>query len=101
MVVDSLAGIPRPCWIWSLDLGTPARCRTIGFFVLAVTVGWVWGVGARPAARPGERFWTWLTVAQVVAGVQALVGRPADAPDRPTPLHPCTGSRRLSSASRT
>jgi len=39
------------------------------------TVGWVWGVGALILRRdPGERFWTWLTVAQVVAGVQALVG---------------------------
>jgi hypothetical protein len=48
----------------------------MGFFVLAVfTVGWVWGVGALILRRdPGERFWTWLTVAQVVAGVQALVG---------------------------
>ena len=50
--------------------------ESIGFFVLAVfTVGWVWGVGALILRRdPGERFWTWLTVAQVVAGVQALVG---------------------------
>ena len=50
--------------------------ETIGFFVLAVfTVGWVWGVGALILRRdPGERFWTWLTVAQVVAGVQAVVG---------------------------
>jgi hypothetical protein len=50
--------------------------ETIGFFVLAVfTVGWVWGVGALILRRdPGERFWTWLTVAQVVAAVQALVG---------------------------
>ncbi len=50
--------------------------ETIGFFVLAVfTVGWVWGVGALILRRdPGERFWTWLTVAQVVAGVQALIG---------------------------
>ena len=50
--------------------------ESIGFFVLAVfTVGWVWGVGALIMRRdPGERFWTWLTVAQVVAGVQALVG---------------------------
>ena len=54
----------------------PKVHETIGFFVLAVfTVGWVWGVGALILRRdPGERFWTWLTVAQVVAGVQALVG---------------------------
>ena len=50
--------------------------ETIGFFVLAViTVGWVWGAGALILRRdPGERFWTWLTVAQVVAAVQAAVG---------------------------
>jgi hypothetical protein len=54
----------------------PKVHETIGFFVLAVfTVGWVWGVGALILRRdPGERFWTWLTVAQVVAGVQATVG---------------------------
>ena len=54
----------------------PKVHETIGFFVLAVfTVGWVWGAGALILRRdPGERFWTWLTVAQVVAGVQALVG---------------------------
>ena len=54
----------------------PKVHETIGFFVLAVfTVGWVWGVGALILRRdPGERFWTWLTVAQVVAGVQAAVG---------------------------
>ena len=54
----------------------PKVHETIGFFVLAVfTVGWVWGLGALILRRdPGERFWTWLTVAQVVAGVQALVG---------------------------
>ena len=50
--------------------------ETIGFFVLAVfAVGWVWGVGALILRRdPGERFWTWLTIAQVVAGFQAAIG---------------------------
>ena len=50
--------------------------ETIGFFLLAVfTVGWVWGLGAMMLKRePGERFWTWITVQQVVAGVQAAVG---------------------------
>jgi len=54
----------------------PKVHETIGFFVLAVfTVGWVWGVGALLLRRdPGERFWTWLAVAQVVAVVQATVG---------------------------
>jgi len=50
--------------------------RTVGFAVVAVfTVGWVWGLGAAIIRRgPGERFWTWLTVAQVVAVLQALIG---------------------------
>lgn len=50
--------------------------RFLGYVVVAIfTVGWVWGLGAAIARRgPGERFWTWLTVAQVVAALQALVG---------------------------
>src|SRR5512132_2583885 len=50
--------------------------EAIGFLVVAVfTVGWVWGLGALVLRRdPGERFWTWITVEQVVAGVQAVVG---------------------------
>ncbi len=50
--------------------------RYVGFAVVAVfTVGWVWGLGAAIVRRgPGERFWVWLTVAQVVAVVQALIG---------------------------
>lgn len=50
--------------------------ETIGFFVVGVfTVGWVWGVGALIVRRdPGERFWTWITVEQVVAAIQAVVG---------------------------
>lgn len=48
----------------------------VGFAVVAVfALGWVWGVGAWIAKRgPGERYWLWLTVAQVVAGAQALLG---------------------------
>jgi hypothetical protein len=48
----------------------------VGFVVVAVfTVGWVWGLVALIAKRdPGQRFWTWLVVAQVIAGVQALLG---------------------------
>ena len=48
----------------------------IGYAVVAVfAVGWVWAAGALVARRdPGGRFWSWLVVAQVVAGVQALVG---------------------------
>jgi hypothetical protein len=50
--------------------------EAIGFLVVAVfTIGWVWGVGALILRRdPGERFWTWITVEQVVAGVQAVIG---------------------------
>lgn len=50
--------------------------RVVGFAVVAVfTLGWVWGGWAFLRKRPpGERFWGWLTVAQIVAGVQALVG---------------------------
>lgn len=54
----------------------PEVHKYIGFAVLAVfTVGWVWGLVAAIARRdPGPRFWVWLTVAQIVAAVQALVG---------------------------
>ena len=50
--------------------------KYVGFFVVALfTVGWVWGLGAWIARRdPGERFWVWVTVAQVVVGLQALIG---------------------------
>jgi ABC-type transport system involved in multi-copper enzyme maturation permease subunit len=50
--------------------------RIVGYVVVAVfTVGWVWGLGAAIVRRrPGERYWIWLTVAQVVALVQALIG---------------------------
>jgi len=48
----------------------------VGFAVVAVfTVGWVWGLVALIGKRdPGQRFWTWLVVAQVIAAVQALLG---------------------------
>jgi heme A synthase len=43
--------------------------------VAVFAVGWIWGGIALARRRPpGERFWQWLTVAQVVAGIQALVG---------------------------
>jgi hypothetical protein len=50
--------------------------KYIGFAVVGVfTLGWVWGLGAWISKRgPGERYWTWLAVAQVVAGAQALLG---------------------------
>jgi hypothetical protein len=48
----------------------------VGFAVVGVfTVGWVWGLIALVAKRdPGQRFWTCVVVAQVIAGVQALLG---------------------------
>ena len=54
----------------------PKLHETIGFFVLAVfTVGWIWGGGALVLRRdPGERFWTWITTEQIVAGIQAAIG---------------------------
>jgi hypothetical protein len=52
--------------------------EVVGFVVVAIfAVGWIWGLGAfafRRRTGPGERYWTWLAVAQVTAGVQALIG---------------------------
>ena len=55
----------------------PEIHKYIGFAVVAVfAVGWLWGLGTWILRRPdpGEGFWTWLTVAQVVAGLQAVAG---------------------------
>jgi purine-cytosine permease-like protein len=48
----------------------------VGFVVVGVfAIGWIWGGLAYVRRRePGERFWVWLAVAQVVVGVQTLVG---------------------------
>jgi hypothetical protein len=48
----------------------------VGFLVVALfTIGWVWGGWAFLRKRsPGDRFWSWLAVAQGVAGAQALIG---------------------------
>jgi heme A synthase len=50
--------------------------EVVGFVVVGIfALGWVWGLIAAIARRdPGDRYWTWLTVAQVVAGLQALLG---------------------------
>ncbi|HEU4354616.1 MAG TPA: hypothetical protein VFT27_03425 [Actinomycetota bacterium] len=50
--------------------------QVIGFVVVGVfALGWLWGLGAWITRRgPGERYWLWLTVAQVVAGTQAILG---------------------------
>jgi hypothetical protein len=54
----------------------PEVHKYVGFAVVGVfTVGWVWGLVALIARRdPGQRFWTWLVLAQVIAGGQALLG---------------------------
>lgn len=48
----------------------------VGFVVVGIfAIGWIWGLGAWIAKRgPGDRYWWWLTVAQVVAGLQAAIG---------------------------
>ncbi len=50
--------------------------KYVGFAVVALfTMGWIWGLAGWISRRgPGDRFWNWLTVAQVVAIVQALIG---------------------------
>lgn len=50
--------------------------QVLGFAVVGIfALGWVWGLGAWISKRgPGERYWVWLTVAQVVAGAQAILG---------------------------
>jgi hypothetical protein len=50
--------------------------RVIGFAVVAIfALGWIWGLGAKIARRePGDVYWTWLVVAQVVAVAQAVLG---------------------------
>jgi hypothetical protein len=50
--------------------------RVIGFGVVGVfAVGWVWGLTAWIRRRaPGETYWRWVAVAQVLVGAQAVVG---------------------------
>lgn len=50
--------------------------RYVGFAVVSVfALGWLWGLGAWIARRgPGSGYWIWLTTAQVVAGLQAVLG---------------------------
>jgi hypothetical protein len=50
--------------------------RVVGFAVVAIfALGWIWGLAAQLMRRdPGERYWIWLSVAQVVAGIQAVIG---------------------------
>jgi len=50
--------------------------RVVGFAVVGVfTVGWVWGLVAWISRKgPGPLFWRWVAVAQVLAGLQAVMG---------------------------
>ena len=50
--------------------------RLLGFFVVGVfAVGWIWGLGAKLVRRePGPLYWRWVALAQVTAGLQAIVG---------------------------
>lgn len=50
--------------------------QILGFTVVAVfTLGWVWGLAAKVSRRgPGELYWKWVALAQVVAAVQAVIG---------------------------
>jgi heme A synthase len=61
--------------------------RIVGFVVVAVfTVGWVWaGLAFLLRRDPGPLFWTWLVVAQAVAGLQALIGLLLLVTGRPVP----------------
>jgi hypothetical protein len=54
----------------------PVIHEVVGFAVVGIfAIGWLWGLGAWIVKRgPGEAYWVWLTVAQVVAGLQALLG---------------------------
>jgi len=50
--------------------------KFVGFALVGLFgLGFVWGIGAWALRRsPGSAYWTWVAVAQVVAGVQALMG---------------------------
>jgi len=50
--------------------------KYVGFTVVALfTMGWLWGLGTWLVKRgPGEWFWRWLAVVQVVAIAQAVIG---------------------------
>jgi predicted permease len=50
--------------------------RAVGFAVVGLfTIGWVWGLVAWISRRgPGDLFWRWVAVAQVLLGLQAVFG---------------------------
>ncbi|MDH4113430.1 MAG: hypothetical protein OEV60_12255 [Actinomycetota bacterium] len=48
----------------------------VGYAVVALfAIGWLWPLVTLIGRHgPGERYWQWLTVAQIVAGLQAMIG---------------------------
>ena len=65
--------------------------EAVGFGVVALfAVGWIWGGAAWVRKRPpGERYWRWLSIAQIAALLQAGLGLVLLATGRalPTWLH--------------
>jgi hypothetical protein len=54
----------------------PELHKWIGFAVVAMfAVLFLWGIGAKLFKRgPGDWFWRWLVLVQVIVGVQTIVG---------------------------
>ena len=54
----------------------PDLHKYVGFAVVAsFFVLFVWGIGAKLIKRgPGEWFWHWVTLVQVIVGVQTILG---------------------------
>jgi len=50
--------------------------KYLGLLVVALfAVGWIWGAGSWIIKRgPGQRFWLWVTVVQILSVIQALIG---------------------------
>ena len=50
--------------------------EVFGFTIVGVfAIGWLWPLGAWIVRRnPGEWYWRWVTLEQVLIGVQALIG---------------------------
>ncbi len=50
--------------------------EVIGFGIVGLfAIGWLWPGGAWILRKdPGAAYWVWLTVAQVVAGLQVVIG---------------------------
>jgi hypothetical protein len=54
----------------------PIVHEAFGFFLVGLfAVGWIWGLGAKLMRRgPGGLYWRWVALAQVTAGIQAILG---------------------------